>query len=465
MNKRQVIVLWIIAIALGAAVAAVKLGQSHNSGTTTQRKPGQTLLASFAAGDVADIEIAGAAGKKVSLVKKDGKWVVTSRDNYPANLNFVNSLLRSVGELKVTRGLEAGPSFASHFGMDEAATTPDDHGLDLTFKDPSGKEIARVTLGKTIKGSAEPDPMQMGSNGVGRYVRNHADPSGFYAVSELFPSVGADPSRWLATEFISPENVRSISVTAPGATTPDWMLTRESAEAEFKLEGAQPEEILNTTLVNPLKDIFSYARFEDMIPAAEVAAKTIPDRKHTAVIQTFDGFTYTIAISPAKPSEKPADPADPEAMPPASDNYLMTLEVTATIPTERTKAADEKPEDAKTKDDAFAARRKALEEKLSKEKALNGITFEVSKSLVETLLKARKGILTEADPAAAKGGPVQSLPGGLITPPPPGIARPPESAVTPPIEVTTPPIEVPSVPNETPAPEENPQEAPEKAGN
>jgi hypothetical protein len=33
----------------------------------------------------------------------------------------VNEFIRTLDELKVTRGMEAGPSFAPRFGMDEAA--------------------------------------------------------------------------------------------------------------------------------------------------------------------------------------------------------------------------------------------------------------------------------------------------------------------------------------------------------
>lgn len=430
MKKRQVIILWVVAAALGAAVAAVKLGENHATGPTTQRKPGETLFTSFPAAEAATIEIQGASGNAI-LTKKDGRWVVAARDNFPANATYVNSFLRTLGELKVTRSLEAGPSFAPRFGMDEASAKPAERGLTATFKDAAGKEIAKVSLGKNIEPNADSQDMPMGGGGVGRYLWNHADSSGFYASGEMFPSVSADPKRWLSDGFINPEKIRSIALTEPGKTAPSWKLVRESDEAEFKLDGAKPAEVLNTTVTGPLKGLFSYARFEDVVPAAKVAEKTAGDQKHGAVIETFDGFTYTVTLTPAKPDAAPATPDDPEATPPATDNFLMTVTVAAEIPKERTKGADEKPEDAKTKDEEFAARRKTLEEKLAKEKALSGIVFEVGKSLVDPLLKDRTALLTEAKPAEPANGlnpGTQSLPGGMI-------ARPPVSATTPPIQV------------------------------
>jgi hypothetical protein len=428
MNKRQVIILWVIAIALGAAVTAVKISQNQSTRSATKRSPGQTLFESFPTNDAASIEIQGAADS-VTLAKKDSKWVVTQRDGYPANNTFVNDFIRTLGELKITLGLEAGPSFAPRFGMDETATNAESRGLTATFKDAAGKEIAKISLGKSIESGSAPSPMGGGS-AVGRYVRNHADDSGFYAVSEIFPSVSDDAKRWLDSGFINPEKIKSITLSQPGKAQTEWKLTRDDENAEFKLEGATATEVIDTSVTSPLKNIFSYARFEDVVPANKVAERTA-DGKRTAVIETVEGFTYTLHISPAKPTT-PA-PTAPDAEPAAADNLLLTVEVAAEIPKERKKTEGERPEDAKAADTAFTERQKILTEKLAKEKALAGITFEVAKTTVDPLLKDRASLITKATPPPAEGAPtggVQQLPGGMIT-------RPPVTATTPPISVPT----------------------------
>ncbi|MEO8616029.1 MAG: DUF4340 domain-containing protein [Luteolibacter sp.] len=438
MNKRQVIILWVIAIALGIAVTTVKLNQKQSTHSATKRSAGQTLFESFPGADASAIEIQG-AGSSVSLAKKDGAWVVTQRDNYPANITFINELIRTLSELKVTLGMEAGPSFAPRFGMDETSSVATDHGLTATFKDASGKEIAKVSLGKNIENSAAQSPMG-GGNAVGRYVRNHADDTGFYAVSEMFPSLSTEANRWLADTFISPEKIKSITVSQSDKKETDWQLTRETEEAEFKLTGATAAEVLDTAVTTPLKSLFSYAHFEDVVPSDKIADRSATDGKRTATIETFEGFTYTIAISPAKPS--PAAPAavKPGSPPPAAENFLLTVSVTAELPKERKKEEGEKPEDAKTKDAAFSERLKTLTGKLQKEKTLAGRTFEVTKTLVEPLLKDRAALITKATPPPAAdtgAGHVQKLPGGMI-------ARPSVTATTPPIEAVTPPVSVPA---------------------
>jgi Domain of unknown function (DUF4340) len=446
MNKRQVIILWAIAIGLGAAVTAVKLGQNQATKTTTDRKSGETLFASFPATDAATIEIQGASGS-VTLTKKDGKWVVSQRDGYPANNTYVNDFIRTIGDLKIAQAMEAGPSFAPRFGMDEASSVAAERGLTATFKDSAGKDVAKVGLGKTIESGSAPYPMMGmggGANAVGRYVRNFADTSGFYAVGEMFPSVSAEPKRWLSDSFFSPEKIKSITVNKPGLSEIDWKLTRENEEAEFKLENAGPGEVPDTTATGALKSLFSYARFEDVVPAASIAERAMEGSKRTVVIETMEGFTYTLGITATKPPATPAPAVAPDAEPAATDNHFLTVDVIATLPTERKKEDGEKPEDAKTKDAAFTERQKTLTEKLAKEKAFAGITFEVGKSLVEPLLKDRKALTTKATPPSTEGsdpGSVQQLPGGMI-------ARPPVSATTPPIQAVTPPISVPAADEE-----------------
>ena len=432
MNKRQVITLCIIAVVLAAAVAVMKFTGKESVQSTTTRAAGQTLFEKFPAGEVQSIAITGADGT-VTIEQKDGKWTVAERDTYPANTSAVNEFIRMLAELKVTRGMEAGPSFAPRFGMDENASTPDQRGLTAVFKDAAGKELATISLGKNTESGASASPFG-GAAAVGRYIRNHADESGFYAISELFPSISDEASRWLDDAFFSPEKIKSVTLHQKGGGEVAWKLSRETEDAEFKLDGATGDETLNTTNAAPLKSLFSYARFNDVVPAGELEARADAENKRSAVIDTFEGFTYRLTITPAKPEEGVASTAGEE--------MLLTVDVSAELPKERKKEENETPEDAKIQEDAFQERLKSLTEKLDKEKALAGRSFLVAKSTVDTLLKERADLVTKADPAAdnnANQGSVQNLPGGILTTPPRSVTTPPIEAVTPPIAI--PPLE------------------------
>ena len=454
MSKRLVFLLWIVAIALGGAIAFLKFGRKQAVAEQTARTPGQTLLESFPADQVAAIDIQGAGDSAVHLAKKDGKWTVAERDGYPANASTINGILRTLEDLKVTQGIQAGTSFLARFGLDENASTLEKHGYTLTFKDAGGKEIAKLSLDQRKDEEGNGVSPFAGSGPNGRFIRNHADTSGVYRVGESFATLTDDPKRLIAEEFIQVEKIKSVSVTAPDKADIAWNLKRDTEEGAFTLDGAAPGETLDTTATDPLKSLFSYSRIDDVIPAAKVAERIQAEGKRVATIETFEGITYKITFTPLKPTTPPPA-ADPNSPPPTpSEGYAVTVEVAGEAPKERAKEANEKPEDAKVKDTAFEDRKKVLTERLAKEKALAGRTFEVAKYSLEALLKDRAALIKKdpppADPAApgapAAPGTAPAVPGlpGAATPRPTG----PIEAVTPPIAV--PPL--PDTPKEEPVP-------------
>ena len=432
MNKRQVVVLWILAILLAAAAFVARSTSSKGFQSKTERARGQTLFADLPVQEAAKIRVS--SGENTStLVRKDGKWLIAERGDYPANVTNVNEFLRTLSEVKVTQGIESEPSFAPRFGMDPGAKEEKDRGTEVVLSNDAGTELARLTLGKNLESGG--DPMSMfGGGSSGRFIRNHADSSGVYVVSELFPTLSADPKRWLEDDFIKVEKIKSVSVTPPAK--PDqiaWKLTRSDENGEFSLEGAKEGETLDTNATAPLKSLFSYARFEDVVPQDKVEEIALPLEKRIAKVETFEGFNYTFTFMPTEPENPEAETAD--AGPPET-SYLMTVEVEATLPAERKKEEKESEEDAKTKDKAFTERKAELEKRLAAEKALSGRYFRVTKWTVDALLKDRAGLLQAATPPAAAQTP-GTPPGGA------GPAGTPAPAPRRRVEAVTPPIAIP----------------------
>lgn len=413
MSKKSVITLWIIAVLLGSGVALLKFRKHDTGEAKTQRSRGQTLLESFPAADVAKIQIKGFE-ESVTLEKKDKNWVVAERADYPANVATVNTLLRTVEEVKINNAIEAGPSYGKRFGIDLIATSKADHGTELTFLNAKNENIKTLFLGKQ-------------SEGGGRFIQNSADTSGIYVTSESFPTATADPKAWLDDSFLKVEKIKSISVSAAGKPEQlDWKLSRVTETAEFTLEGAQDSEKLDAAATSPIKSLLSMARFQDVGPTAEVATLEKAADRRVATIETVDGFTYVITLAVKAKADKPDAPKPEDGPPPQEDAYNMAVKVTATLAKERTKAADEKPEDAKAKDEEFQTKIKALEEKLKTEQAFQNNVFEVSKYTIDSLLKSRADLLSKA---ADNAGPQAPPPG--LTPPPSGSLE----AVTPPISI------------------------------
>ena len=434
MKSRTVIILWVIALILGGAVFIVKKSAGGGSENATNRSPGENLIVDFPAEDTASIKIKGVE-QSVTLVEKGGKWTVSDRDNFPANVRNIHDLLRTLSELKVTQGIEAGLSFAPRFGMDEDSSDPAKHGLTATFEDGSGKELATLSFGKNLD-AASSSPYGGGS--TGRYVRNHADESGFYAVSEVFGILSSDPKSWLADEFFRIEKIKTISLTQPGSDDNEWTLTRDDESADFKFTEAFPGVKVDTAAVTPLKSLFSYARFDDVVPVADVVKRSTPEKLQKAKITTFEGLAYDITLQPAKSVDAPNE-ADKKEAPPTSDNFLMTVSVTGEIPKERKKPENESKEDAEAADKGFKERIDALSERLEEVKKLQGLTFKVSMFTVDALLKDRAELMDKGP------GPK----GSATTPPSPGA-----TVFSPPVQIPASPAVEEQSPPTTTAPEE-----------
>lgn len=402
MKPRTIIILWTIAFVFGVSVYALKKSSDNSLKTSTERSQGDKLVENFPAEKITTIELI-SAESSVTLSQKDGKWVVAERDAYPAETRNILEFLRTVSDLKITHAIEAGPSFAPRFGMDESSSVPDQRGITASFKDAEGNVLTTISFGKNLD-SAASSASPMGRAPIGRYVRNHADSSGFYAVSELFPTLATDPQNWLTDEFFTVEKIQSIALTQPGANKNEWELIRDDENAEFKFSKAYPGVKVDANATSPLKSLFSYARFDDVVPAAEVEKLATPDKRQTATIKTFEGLTYTVQLQPAK-----ADSAQP-----GDESYLLTVKASGEIPQERKRAENETPEAAQAADKAFADRKQALTNKLEQVRKIENRTFKVSKFTVDSLLKSRTDLIDKGPGPQAQPG---NSPGSVSTPP------------------------------------------------
>jgi hypothetical protein len=289
------------------------------------------------------------------------------------------------------------------------------HGITAIFSDAAGKEIAKISLGKNLE-SAAAASSPYGASSVGRYIRNHADSSGFYAVSELFDFVTTDPKAWLQEDFLKIERIKTIATTQPGNDKNEWELTRENENSEFNFSEAFPGVKAATAEVTPFKSLFSFTRFEDVVPASEIEKRVTPDKAQKVKILTFDNITYDITLQPAKSTTENSEQAPDE-------NFLMTISVSGEPNKERTKPEGEAEDQALAAEKAFAEQLKALAEQLAKNKQLEGRTFEINRFSVDALLKNRTALMDKG-------------PGPQDTPPAPG---PGNSAFSPPIEIPTQP--------------------------
>ncbi|MEQ1850926.1 MAG: DUF4340 domain-containing protein [Chthoniobacteraceae bacterium] len=422
MKTKQLAIMIAVAAVLGGA--AYYLNRTDGTGTTGGTAVGGKVI-EFPLNDVAQLAIQSPSGA-LNLEKKDDVWKVRERADYPANFERVHGLLTKLWDLKTVQEVKAG---ASQFARLELAEPLAGAGAKIEFKDKDGKSLGALLLGK--KHIKEGGGGGFGGDGgiaAGRYVKQPGG-SRVSLISETLDEAETKPEPWLARDFIKIESPSSI--TLAGATDAQkWKLTRENASADWKLDGAKPEEKVDAAKVSQVGNVFAYPTFADVLNPDAKPADTGLDKPAVITLATFDGFTYVLKAGKV-----------------TGDNQPVTVEVSAQLAKERTPGKDEKPEDKTKLDEEFKAKLKRLEEKLAAEKKFEGRPFLIAKATMDQILKDRAALLEEKKPEPAPGAtpPSPPLPGapGAKVPPSPGA----------PISVTTPPVAVPPLP---PTPAKNP---------
>jgi len=398
MNRKQFIILLVLVLVLGGA-GYMYYSRNAASWSGGGAAIGQKLLGDFDVNAVAQISVKQGADELL-LAKKDDRWRVAQRGDYPANFSEISGLLLKLKDLKVVQSETIGPSQLSRMDLGSSGTNA---ATVLELRDKEGKPVKSLLLGKKHMRKTQGSPMgDMDDGGWpdGRYVMVGGTADKVALISDPLANVEPKPENWLNKDFFKVEKARTIVATFENATN-SWKLEREKEGAELKLADAQAGEELDSGKASGMANPFSSMSFVDVVMGAKPEDTGLA--KPTQVkVETFDGFTYDLKVGTK-----------------TNENYYLTLAVAGNFPKERTAGADEKPEDKTRLDKEFADNLKKLEDKLAQEKAFEAWTFLVSAWSVDSVVKERGNLLAEKKTAEAteeKQEPPTSLIPGLEIP-------------------------------------------------
>lgn len=374
MNRKQLILL-LAALVVAGGASLLLLNRHQESWNESEAQLGGKLLKNFQINDVAAISIKG--GTNLDLVRKNDRWRVAERGDYPANFSQISDLLIKVGDLKIVQSEPIGPAQLGRMHLEPPGKSPG-AGVLVEFKNSQGNVLDSILLGKKhTEKSERPSPMSFGEDGFadGRYVMLMSDPKNMLTVSDPLNSVDPKAAEWLNKDFFKIENPQSISFVSTNASN-SWTLTRASESAPWVLNESKPGEVLDTNKLSSLASTLSYPSFVDV--AADPANAGM-DKPLRITLKTFDGFTYSLKVGSKTPE----------------NDYNLNVEVTADLPSARTGGKDEKPEDKKKLDKEFQDKNKQLQDKLAQEKSLSQWTYVVNGWLIDPLIRDRAQLMVE----------------------------------------------------------------------
>jgi hypothetical protein len=382
MNRKQLLIVLVIGVVLGG-IGLYLNQQKAASYQSNSKLATDKLLGDFPINDVAQISIR-QSGNEVNLMKAE-VWGVKEREGYPANASEIIELARKLWDLRSAQSQKIGESQLGRMELLPPDKGGTNSGTLVELKGKDGKVIRSILLGKKSLRAGGDDGMGGGGFPNGRWVYVADKPGTTFLVSEAFSEIEPKPEHWLSKDFFKVEKAKSIAVTFQEATN-SWKLDRETESGEWKLVDAKPEEKLDPAKTSSFSYALASPSFADVAIGAS-PAQTGLDKPTTAVLETFDHFTYTLQLGGK-----------------TNDNVYLTVTVAADFPKERPPGKDEKPEDKDKLDKEFKEQQKKLEEKLAAEKKLGRSTYLVSSGTVDSLLKERSQLMAEKKEEAKPEG-------------------------------------------------------------
>lgn len=379
--------------------------------------------------------------KAVTVALTGDAWTVAERSNYPAAFDKISKVLLELRALKTAGQRTMGKAAWGRVKLKAPGDgKKEETGLQVELLGEGDKALHTLVLGSTQTSNTvgkEASPYNMG--GGGRYVRVSGDgDTTVWVVSDEFYDLVTRAEDWIDKSFIAVTKLKAVEVTAPKAED-SWSASRKDEAGDFALDNAKDGEAFDTSKAS-LNSLLANGNVTDVLSKDKATPEFMKDATKVK-LTTFENFTYNLQVL-----KKTVDGAE---------KAYITVAVTADLPKERPPVKDEKPEDKKKADDAFAATKKTQEEKLANEKKVEGWVFEVGSYVVDALLKKRSEVLKDKPKdEPKKDATIPGTPGAppiSITPPPAPTAAAAPKPKSAPITVTTPPVSVQPAKDPTPA--------------
>jgi hypothetical protein len=371
MKKNQLLLLLALAIVLG--IAGIYFQFSRSAGWN-DAKTDRRIFQNLPINDIVKIQIHSTSAT-VTLEKKQNKWGVAERNDYPADFDKIRDLTRTLWQLKAAREMEIGPSQFERLHI-SAQGQGRGSGVEIDLKGENETSIATLLLGKT---------MEQGEDATrgGRFVYNPSTKDRVYLVSETFANI--EPivlGSWLDKSFIAPSEILEIDQ-SPWSNNQGWKVVRDTPKGEWKLQDAQNGENLDKSFAQAVGNFAP--SFVDLRPASVSNDETGLGEPFRIQLKTFDGFKYDFSIGKTGPDK----------------TRFVKFQVSAQINPTRAPEPNESPEDKKKKDQEFEKRIADLRQRLEKEKQFEQWVYLVSDWSLEQLLKRRDEVISKPSPPPA----------------------------------------------------------------
>jgi hypothetical protein len=281
LNARVAAILVVLLAVLGGAALLYQREQGarrpDNAATL-----GRTLLKDLKAADIATVRIVEPKAT-LTVQRKDDRWVIAERGDFPADTGKVREFVLKVIGLKIGQSEPLGEK-------DRARLNLDPSGTKVEFKAADGKDLGVFTVGRKYFKREVDNPDKAIPDG--RFVALPGDAGTAYLVGDPLTQAAAKSAEWIDRESFKVEKVKTLEVRYPAGGA--WRIERSGDNAEWKLAGAKPGEKLDISRANAASYSLQLLELADVAP--KDVADTGLDKPTTVDATTLEGLSYAIKV-------------------------------------------------------------------------------------------------------------------------------------------------------------------------
>jgi hypothetical protein len=243
---------------------------------------GRTLFKDLKAADISAIRIVEPKAS-LTLQRKDERWVIVERADFPADLSKVREfVLKAIG-LKIGQSEPLGDK-------DRARLNLDDSGTRVEFLNAENKPLGALVVGRKYFKREVDNPDK--AIGDGRFVALPAEAGTAYLVGDPLTSAVARSAEWIDRTSFQVEKVKTLEVRYPAGG--GYRIERSGDNADWRLAGVQPGQKLDVSRANAASYSLQLLELADAAP--KDAADTGLDKPILVDATTLDGLSYAIKV-------------------------------------------------------------------------------------------------------------------------------------------------------------------------
>jgi len=280
-NARVATILVVLLVVLGGG-ALVYQHQERGRRPENVGTLGRALFKDLKVADIAAIAIQEPKAA-LTLQRKDERWVLAERGDFPADLARVREFVLKVIGLKVGQSEPLGEKDRARLNLDASGTR-------VEFKDAQGKALGAFVLGKKYFKREVDNPDKAIPDG--RFLALPDEAGTAYLVGDPLTQATARTSEWIERTSFQVERIKTLEVRYPAGG--GYRIERQADNAEWKLAGANPGEKLDISRANAASYSLSLLELADVAP--KDAGDTGLDQPVLINATTLAGAAYAIKV-------------------------------------------------------------------------------------------------------------------------------------------------------------------------